>query len=141
MNNSQLDTYAFYWSEVRLIIAAVALFLGGVPPLYYVMPSFALAAPLLKVCWIISGIAVAYLAYRWYTSGQMVFGGSSTRDKAAFFVMVISGLNLGLTGLLGQNIGMNIWSGQIVFLVVGVLYLWAAWHLFQRWNSHGKKLF
>lgn len=69
-----LARYAFMWSELRLLIAAVALLIGGIPPLIYIFPSFGLAIALLKIGWVISGVAAAYLLYRWYTGGQKLFG-------------------------------------------------------------------
>ena len=140
-NPHELDMYAFYWSEAKLVVAAAALFLGGVPPVYYLFPSWGGIVLALKICWIVSGIAALYLGYRWYSTGQSLFGHKDVRDKLTFFVLVISGVNLGLTGLLDKNIGMSIWSGQLIFIIVGALYLFSAWHLLQRWNSHGKKLF
>jgi len=54
---------------------------------------------------------------------------------------VVSGINLGLTGVLGNNIGMSITSNQFVFIIVGLLYLATAYHLQQRWNTSGQKIF
>jgi len=59
----------------------------------------------------------------------------------AFFVSVVSGLNLGLSGLTGSNIGMGISSSKIVFIIVGVLYLASAWHLWKRWKENNEKVF
>ncbi|MDP3645627.1 MAG: hypothetical protein Q8R25_00885 [bacterium] len=130
------------WSEARLLVAAVALLLGGVSPILLVVPaSFEFTVTLLKLAWLVSGVASLYLAYRWYSAKQTLFGKKDGADTLAFFVMVVSGINLGLTGALGQNIGMSILSGRTVFFVVALLYLWTAYHLWKRWNSHGKKLF
>lgn len=144
MNNlftpHKLEYWSFVWSEVRLVVAAVALFLGGVPPIILIMPSTAVIG-LLKVAWILSGLASAYLLYRWMQNGQHLFGKKETRDMLAFLVMNVSGLNLGLTGLLGSNIGMIISSNTTVFMVVGVLYVISAVYLYSRWGAYGKKLF
>ncbi len=137
----QLERYAFLWSEARLPIAAVALFLGGVPPIMKIFSSSSLVYSLLNLSWIISGVASAYLLYMWYTKGMKLFGGTNHLDAGAFFVSVVSGINLGLVGILGLNIGMSITMNQIVFMVVGVLYIVSALHLFMRWNESGKKLF
>ncbi len=141
----KLERYAFLWSEARLVIAAIALFLGGVPPvvkLLILLPMLnGLIMPLLTLAWIISGVVSAYLLYRWNLAGKKVFGGSDTRNTVAFFVNIISGFNLGLTGLMGTNIGMRITSNEIVFIIVGILYLASAWHLWQRWKGFGEKMF
>ncbi len=140
----KLEYYSFLWSEVRLVIAAVALFIGGTPPILLLVPVASLYGLMylgLKLAWIVSGVAAAYLAYRWYEGGQKLFGGKDTKDTVAFLVSVVSGINLGLVGFLGQNIGMSLVSGQLVFLLTGAVYLAAAGYLYMRWNAHGKKLF
>lgn len=136
----KLERYSFLWSEARLIIAALALFLGGVPPALLLLP-IALTLLLLKVAWIISGLAAGYLLYRWYKNNQMIFGGKGPRDTTAFFVSVVSGINLGLAGLFGRNIGMTISSNPFIFMLVGVLYILAAVHLYRRWKATGEKVF
>ena len=128
------------WSEARLLIAAVALFMGGVPPVILFAPSVA-AIGLLKLAWIISGLASVYLLYRWMQNGQHVFGGKNPRDTLAFLVMNISGVNLGITGLLGTNIGMTISTSTTVFTVVAVLYLISAVYLYSRFAAHHNKVF
>lgn len=135
--------YSFIWSEIRLIIASVALFLGGIPPLIRFNPFFGLyetLGTLLTLCWIISGIASAYLIYRWNIGGRTLFGRKETLDTVAFFVMIVSGFNLGIAGLLKINIGMSISSNYVLFVIVGLLYLFSAWHLFKEWKKFGKKL-
>lgn len=141
---AQLERNSFLWSEVRLVVAAVALFIGGVPPALAFNPISSLVPmifSLLKIAWLISGAASAYLLYRWYSNGQRVFGGRDAKDRGAFLVSGISGINLGLVGLLGTNIGMSIASGSLVFGAVGAVYLVAAWHLYQRWNASHQQLF
>ena len=143
-NPDALEKYAFLWSEVRLPIAALALFLGGVPPVYYLLRIPGLIGIVgggLTICWLISGLASLYLLYRWYVGGQKIFGKSDMQDMVAFFVLVVSGINLGLVGVTGSNIGMRISSNYIVFIIVGVLYLWAMWRLYSQWSKNGKKLF
>lgn len=136
-----LEKYSFLWSEARLLIAAIALFLGGVSPIMKIFIYSSFISSLLSLAWVISGVASAYLLYMWYIKGMKLFGGTSHLDAAAFFVSVVSGINLGLAGVLGTNIGMSITMNQIVFVIVGVLYLVSALHLFMRWNENGKKLF
>jgi hypothetical protein len=139
-----LERYAFLWSEARLVVAAVALFIGGIPPILYFLPIPGLYGILslgLKLAWLISGAASIYLAYRWYAGGQKLFGKNDMKDTVAFFVSVVSGINLGFVGLLGLNVGMSISSNYGLFVVVGLLYLASAAYLYQRWVSHGKRLF
>lgn len=146
MNHHQLEWWSFVWSEVRLLIAAVALFIGGVPPALFValqMPDLlGVVMLVLKLCWLLSGAAAGYLLYRWFSGERMLFGRkNNAKDTAAFLVMTISGLNLGFVGLTGQNIGMSMSSSYAVFVVVGILYLIAALYLYQRWSAHGQKVF
>jgi hypothetical protein len=138
---AQLERNSFLWSEARLVVGAVALFLGGIPPVVYFLGSSGTIWSLLKIAWLISGAASAYLGYRWYTGGQQVFGGKDNKDLGAFAVSVVSGLNLGWTGLAGNNIGMSIASSQPIFLMVGVVYLVAALHLWRRWKARGEHVF
>jgi uncharacterized membrane protein YuzA (DUF378 family) len=140
----QLERNSFLWSEVRLIIAAVALFIGGYPPLLRFNPISALQGPLstlLTLAWLISGAASLYLLYRWNQAGMRVFGGMDTKDRVTFLVSIVSGINLGLVSLLDRNIGMSISSNYGVFVIVGFLYLFSAWHLYKRWDESGQKLF
>ena len=141
---ANLDKYSFLWSEARLIIAAVALFIGGVPPVIYFNPFSGLYGPvssLLHLAWIISGLASVYMLYRWNSIGKTLFGKKEKNDMYAFFVSVISGINLGLTGILGNNIGMSIASSRFVFAIVGLLYLASAGYLWKRWKAHSQKIF
>ncbi|KKW17172.1 MAG: hypothetical protein UY56_C0001G0026 [Parcubacteria group bacterium GW2011_GWA1_50_14] len=143
-HKQKLDRYSFMWSEVRLLIAAVALFAGGVPALYFLFPTaqgFGFLATLLTLSWIASGVASAFLAYRWLKGGRSLFGKKNELDLCAFLVSVVSGVNLGIVGLGGRNIGMTISSNRIVFAVVGVIYLWSAWQLWKSWKASGKKVF
>ncbi len=136
----RLELYSFYWSEARLLIASLALFLGGVPPVILILP-LPLTGLILTLCWIISGIVSGYLVYRWHKAGMKLFGEKNTLDTAAFAVNVVSGFNLGVAGLLGINIGMTISSNYILFVIVGVLYLASAIRLGRRWQVWGRKLF
>jgi hypothetical protein len=140
----KLEKYAFLWSEARLVIAAVALFLGGIPPLAFIFraPAFySIVTGLLSVAWIISGAASAYLLYRWVKGGKVLFGEKIKADTVAFFVSIVSGINLGITGVTKTNIGMSFTSSTVLFVITGVIYLIAAYHLYNRWKGNGKKLF
>lgn len=138
----QLDCYAFWWSQLRLLLAGVALLLGGVPAVFFILPGmYGIVWPLLKLCWIISGVVAVYLGYRWYEHKWHIFGGKDSWDSAAFALAVVTGLNLGAAGLVGTNIGMSIIGGRVVFFVVGVIYLVVAYRLDRRWRAHGKKVF
>src|SRR3989344_7038268 len=120
MNQNKLDKYSFLWSEVRLLIAAVALFIGGIPPVFVIIrvPAlYGIITPLLTLAWIISGLASGYLLYRWLANHKMLFGGKARNDKIAFLISIISGLNLGLTGLIRINIGMTLLSGYLIFII------------------------
>ncbi len=140
----QLERYSFLWSEIRLIIASVALFIGGIPPIVLLNPLYTLrglVSLLLTLSWIVSGLASAYLIYRWNKGGKMLFGGKKPLDLYTFFIMVISGLNLGLAGLLGNNIGMSIFSNRLIFTLTGIVYLFSLFHLNKRFKENNKKIF
>lgn len=144
----KLEYYSFLWSEARLLIASIALFLGGFPPVLKLIGYgsgssglYSLVGSLLNVSWIISGFAAGYLFYRWYTGGKTVFGGKDRKDVIAFFIMIVTGFNLGFAGLFGSNIGMQISSNQTVFLITGVVYILTALYLFKRWNASEKRVF
>lgn len=144
-NVHKFDKYSFLWSEVRLLVAAVALFVGGIPVLYFIYPTGAtvgLFSALLTISWIASGIASVYLAYRWFKGGKRVFGKKDRMDLIAFFVSVVSGVNLGIVGLGGDNIGMKLaYGNRVIFFIAGAVYLWAAWQLWKSWKAYGKKVF
>ena len=140
----QLEKYSFLWSEARLLLAAIALFAGGVPAVYVVAPAlgvFPIVRTLLTLGWIISDATSVYLLYRWNAKGRKVFGGDEKKDVAAFWVMIISGVNLGFAGLSGVNIGFSITSARLILIIVAFAYLASAWHLHKRWKSSGEKLF
>jgi hypothetical protein len=129
------------WSEARLLLAAVALLMGGVPAIFLVMPGSPLTLSLLHLAWLITGAATIYLAYRWHMAEHTLFGKKDSMDTFAYVVLLVSGINLGWVGVSGHNIGMSIWSGRFIFVVVGILYLWTAYYLWNRWNKAGKRLF
>ena len=139
-----LERYSFLWSEVRLLIAAVALLLGGTPVLRFFIRVPALSGfigTILKLTWITSGLASLYLLYRWMEHGKKLFGKNETADTAAFFISVASGLNLGIVGLAGTNIGMSIAPSYSAFIITAAVYIMSARHLYERWQTSGEKLF
>jgi len=139
-----LEKYSFLWSEVRLILGAIALLLGGIPVVFAILPlsTFSgLVGSLLNIAWLISGIASGYMLYRFWMGGKTVFGGRERYDIIAFWVSVVTGINLGITGLLGTNIGMSISSNRIVFILAAIVYAVVAVYLYRRWVASGKKLF
>jgi len=143
-NKNNLERFSFLWSQARLVIAAAALFLGGIPVLSFVLRAvslYGIVSAILTISWIISGAASLYLLYMWNKEGRKLFGGRSRYDTLLFLVSVISGVNLGLAGLLRTNVGLTISSNRAVLMVVGLIYLYSAWHLQKRWNSSDKKIF
>ena len=137
-NPNELTKYSFLWSEVRLVIAALALFMGGVPPVARFLPWL---SGLLPLAWLISGAAAVYLLYRWNKNNQHLFGGKNKHDLWAFLVLIVSGINLGLVPILSTNIGMSISSNRGIFIIVGIIYLVSAYHLWSRWKAAGERLF
>ena len=141
MTTHQLERLSFKWSQLRLLIAALALFIGGTPPLRKFVPiPSGLADTILTICWVVSGVASLYLLSRWMKHKNL-FGRKDGMDTFAFFVSVVSGINLGFAGLTGINIGMAISSRQIIFVIVGIIYIWTAFYLQKRWKRAGEKLF
>ena len=139
----QLERYSFLWTETRLVIAAVALLMGG-PLLYTVFPIpslFGLLRLLLTLGWLISGFASGYLFYRWYFGSKTLFGHKKQLDTIAFLVSVVSGVNLGLAGLFQKNLGMSIFSTYGFWVIAGIAYLVTAAYLFRRWKESGEKIF
>ena len=139
-----LERYSFLWSEARLVVAAFALLLGGIPVLRYfvVIPAlFGLVGLILTITWILSGAASGYLLWRWISAQKVLFGGKDKLDTIAFLVSVVSGINLGIVGLLGTNIGMSILSSYPVFVITALLYIADAGYLLWRWNTSGQRLF
>lgn len=143
MHPKDLERYSFIWSEVRLVIAALALLLGGVPPIFLLTPDplWGIARLGLVLCWILSGLASGYLLYRWYEGGQKLFGHKNHTDTITFLILVVSGINLGLAGVFGRNIGMAILSGKLIFVIVAILYLYCAYHLWMHYKKNGDRLF
>jgi uncharacterized membrane protein YuzA (DUF378 family) len=99
-----------------------------------------LVSTVLTLSWIISGVAAVYLLYMW-SKNRTLFGAKEKLDMVAFLVMIVSGINLGLAGILSKNIGMSVFYGTVVFWVVGIIYLLSAYHLHRRWKANGGRLF
>lgn len=141
----KLEYYSFLWSILSMLLTSLALFLGGIPPIYKLISSssglYGLVSSLLTVSWLISGIAAGYLLYRWSKGGKTLFGGKNSLATTAFFVMIISGFNLGITGITGSNIGFSIFSSSLFLMPGAVIYLATAGFLLSRWKASGKKLF
>ncbi|MCA9364158.1 hypothetical protein KC727_02975 [Candidatus Kaiserbacteria bacterium] len=140
----RLEYYAFMWSLARLVIAALSLFFGATPIAYHLL-GFSGTATLLPLFWLISGAAAVYLGYRWHVGGQKLFGRTDQKERIAFLVMAITGINLGLVSITGTNFGMgliyNMPIAQIFFVITAALYLYVAWQLWTAWNANGKQLF
>lgn len=138
----KLERYAFLWSLARMVIGALSLFFGATPILMGVAGS-----GLMSLAWLVSGVAAIYLGYRWYSSGQMVFGGKDSKDTLAFLVMIITGLNLGYTAI-GTNVGMmtvynmtGMMVAGLVFKATAVIYLAVAYYLWTRYKAAGERMF
>ena len=139
----QLERYSFLWSEARLVIAAISLLAGATPVALRILPYalYSTTTSFLVLAWIVSGATSAYLLYRWNANGKILFGKKDALDMIAFLASAISGINLGLTGLIRQNIGMSIFSNSILFSLAGLIYLAAAIHLYMKWSANGQRIF
>ncbi len=139
----KLERYAFLWSLLRMVIAALSLFLGGMP-IYYKVVSSSSGGGLLTLAWIISGVAAFYLGYLWLQNGKKVFGGDQ-KITIFFLIMVVTGINLGWTGIAGNNVGMNLvgYGGvaDLILKATAIVYLFVAYTLWNAWNTNGEKLF
>ncbi|MFM2357959.1 MAG: hypothetical protein RJA61_696 [Candidatus Parcubacteria bacterium] len=140
LKRDRLIAYSFLWSEARLVIAAGALFLNGVPPISLIFGLYGFMGTLLTFAWIISGVASGYLLYQWHKEGGQLFGKKELSDRVYFFVLIVSGFNLGFAGLFKTNIGMSISSNYVLFLIVGLLYIFSAYYLFTQWKKNNKKI-
>lgn len=141
---SELMKFSFWWNEVRLVIAALSLVFGATPIIFSLgLYGF---SGLYTIAAVISGLVGAYLLYMWYQGGMKLFGGKDRTDLIAFLIATLSGVHLGIGALLSTNIIMTLLS-PISFLLTlaiyagGILYLWSAWHLYNRHIKEGKRLF
>lgn len=139
-----LERYAFLWSIARLVIAAISLFFGAMPIAYKLLGS-SLGYSLLPLFWLISGAASLYLVYMWHKNGKQLFGtNQNQKNTIIFFIMIVTGLNLGYAAI-GGNIGMNLVWGMpvagILFKLTALGYLFVAYHMWQSWKANGEHLF
>lgn len=140
----KLEKYSFFWSIVRMFIAALSLLIGGYPIVWKLFPISGMYRPiltLLMLCWVISGVAAGYLLYRWYKNNMMIFGGKNITDRVAFLILAMTGINLGVTGLIRQNIGMQIFHNSGIWTLAGIVYIITAVYLLNRWKNFGRKMF
>ncbi|GEM_PF-671814 len=140
----KLEYYAFMWSMLRMVIAAISLFFGAMP-IYFRLAGYSSSMPLLTIAWIISGVSALYLGYLWLQSGKKVLGGEQ-RITIFFLIMVVTGLNLGWTGIANNNIGMNLvgygsMTADLIFKATAIVYLFVAYSLWNTWKANGEKLF
>ncbi len=147
MSSSDLLRYAFLWTIARLILAAIALLIGGKPLITVLLSIVSLQhLPIvyaaITIAWLISGAASVYLLYMWHMHGKKLFGKHDAIDMGAFLLAALSGINLGVMGVTGVNLGISIVSGNYVaFLIMAILYLASAYHLYTKWDAHHQKLF
>lgn len=147
MSSSDLLRYAFLWTIARLILAAIALLIGGTPLINAILGIVSLnQLPIvgagLTIAWLITGASSAYLLYSWHIHNRTLFGKHDVIDMGAFLIAAISGINLGIMGVIGVNIGITMVSGNYVaFLIMAILYLASAYHLYIKWDKHHQKLF
>ena len=139
---AKLERYAFYWLLLLLLFSAAALFLGARPAITLVTGYYSSSVwSLLNVAWLISGAAAAYLTYLWLQNGKQVVGTSDTKTQVTFWFMLLAGYNLGITGLLGNNIFLNVINNKILWYATGVLCLLAAYRLYTQWKANDESLF
>ncbi len=138
-----LTTLAFFWTLARLGISMVALVIGSPPVLLFFSfaPAYGFAWLFLRLSWILSGVTAAYLLYRWFNAKGYVFDKATRKDMIALGIAIVSGLNLGVTGLIGTNPGLSVFSAYLFALVAAGAYAWTAHHLYQRFQQSGHKLF
>lgn len=148
MKPENLEKKSFLWSQVRLLLAAIAMFLGGSPLVYKLFSGMSFSSQvsaLLNDAWIISGIAALYLFYRWREGGMKLFGKRDIKDTIAFYVLTVSGFNLGIMGVLGINVGMKLAqrspSYSTLLILTGIVYLVVMVYLHMRWMQNNKRVF
>jgi len=95
---------------------------------------------LLDIAWIVSGIAAGYLVYEWLQHSRQVFRGNRNATYA-FWFMILTGVNVGIAGILGPNLFLNIFSSSLFHYVTGALCLFAAIYLFIAWRRSGGVIF
>jgi uncharacterized membrane protein YuzA (DUF378 family) len=142
-----LEKWSFLWSIVRMCSGTVSFLLGGFPFLQWLLPAgspfvlFRIVGGFITLTWIISGVVTGYLLYRWFTAGKMLFGQKNRLDLVAFAVLIVSGINTGLAGLISWNIGLSILRFYPMLVVAALIDISAAGYLLWKWNKSGRKLF
>ena len=141
MQPHNLEKYSFYWLIASLALTVISLLMGGSPIAMTVFGYGALVSLLLKISWILSGAAGGYLLYRWYTAERTLFGEKRNQDLAAFMVATITGVNIGIYGIIQQNILMMMFMASIFNTIGAVLYVVVVIYLWRRWQESGGNLF
>lgn len=140
----KLERYALLWSLARMVIAALSLFFGAMPVAFRLAGPSNFIASLMPLFWLVSGAAAIYLTYLWNKNNRMLFGGTDSKDTVAFFVMVISGINLGYAAI-GSNIGIgmayDLGLTGILLKLTAIIYVVVAYYLWSRWKESGEQLF
>ena len=140
-SSSSLERYSFYVLLALLVFSAVALFLGGRPPITLITGSSSVVWQLLSLGWLLSGVSAGYLAYQWAQNKKQLFGRSDIEDTLAFVFMIAAGLNLGITGATGVNIFLDLFMGRLSYIVTGVLCIGVAGYLYKQWQKNDDALF
>ena len=142
MTPAKLERYAFFWLIGLLALSAIAMLLGA-RPLAHVVFGYSSNSinSLLNLSWIISGVAALFLAYQWTKHSKQVFGGNDKKDLAAFLIMLLTGFNLGIYGILGQNYILNINDSFAYLIILSALCIWSGYHLWTRWTESGERVF
>lgn len=134
-----LERCAFYWLWGLLLVSALALLVGVNQP----HPKFfrPLYWPMQELAWLLSGIAAVYLVYRWQQADRQLFPDGKihfvNKDKLAFWLMILTGLNVGLTSVIGHNIFLSLFWDRLIHGVVMIACLAAAYHLHLRYHAVG----
>jgi uncharacterized membrane protein YuzA (DUF378 family) len=137
-----LEKYSFYWLLASLSLTVLSLLLGGYPIAYKILgSSFPFLSLLLTISWILTGAAAVYLLYRWNKGGKRLFITKKQYDLPAFLIATITGLNIGIYGVISQNILMQIFMNSIFYTIGGVLYAVVVVYLWKRWQDSGQHLF
>ena len=140
-SSSSLEKYSFYILLALLVFSAAALFLGGRPPVTLITGSSSVVWQLLSLCWLLSGVSAAYLAYQWAQNKKQLFARNDIKDTMAFVFIVAAGLNMGIAGATGVNIFLDLFMGQLAYIVAGVLCIGVAGYMYKQWQENGNSLF
>lgn len=140
LDSVRLDRLAIWWSLMRMVLVASILLFGYVP----LLGGLSFMAPFVPWLWMVSGLVSIYLAYRWFVSDMKLLNETDILATAAFWLMIISGLNLGLASF-GDNFGMAIVAdvpmSDLILKAVGVAYLLSVGFLYRKWSQSGLLFF